>query len=92
MRGTRNDNIWIPQGDLSPKDIPYNELFAMHLENQIRKEHGFPLRDAYLSTGIDGNPSFGGPKILDGKGRSLYFDKQGNTNYKYVRAVNRFVY
>lgn len=92
LRGTYNSGIWISKQNseyLIGHDILNAEIFATHYENLIRKEHGIPLREAYL---IDSNGQFVGPSIVDRKGRSLYFNSKGVTDYKIVRSSQRYKY
>ena len=96
LRGTVNYGIWIEAGSINmspkpepPNDITYSEIFAIHYENMIRKEHKLSLRDGYLSYNEN---SYAPPYVLDNYGRSLYFNKSGSTNYKIVKPKDRFVY
>ena len=96
LRGTVNYGIWIEAGSINmspkpepPNDITNSEIFAIHYENMIRKEHKLRLRDGYLS--YDQN-SYAPPYVLDNKRRSLYFNNSGSNNYKIVKPEDRFVY
>lgn len=56
------------------------EIYATHIENMIRAEHGQPLRTHYsYAQDTDGlrYPAF---KIL-AKRKSLYFDSEGKSTY-----------
>ena len=94
LRGTINTATWIPASDhngyLIPHDITYGEVFATHYENLIRTEHGLPLRTGYLKS--QGNNMYVGPKIVDRRGQSIYFNKEGLTTYKPVNKNNRYRY
>lgn len=50
--------------------LSQSEIYATHIENNIRAEQGLPLRTHY-SQDADGVP-VSDTKILDNKGRSLY--------------------
>ena len=91
LRGTINNDVWIPKGAYGQeKDIPFNEIYSMHIENLIRKEHSIPLRNAYLSEGTTGR--FWGPPIIDNRGRSIYFDVSNHTSYSIVKPKKRYKY
>ncbi len=96
LRGTLNTDTWISAGDLYtgysvPKDIPFSEVFATHYENLIRAEHGIPLRTGYLKS-QQGTGMYCWPRIVDRKGQSLFFNKEGQTAYKIVNKNNRYRY
>ena len=89
LRGTYNNEIWISKqySDYSLRhDILKAEIFATHYENLIRREHGYPLREAYL---MDSNGQFVGPTIIDRKGRSRYYNSRGVTKYKRIIWGNK---
>lgn len=94
MRGTMNNDIWIPRGTLDDytlqKDIPFNELFSTHIENMIRAEHNYPLRSTYL-IGND-SPYTVMSRIIDSSGKSLYYNNQGKTTYNMIPPSIRFKY
>ncbi|WP_346348085.1 M91 family zinc metallopeptidase [Alistipes putredinis] len=91
ISGTLNLDTWISQETMQqfdcemPKDIPYAEIKATFIENQIRAEQNLPLRTHYLKeAGTDVS------RVVDGKGRSIYMNKDGNTSYRRVRPKNRY--
>ncbi|MBX2985977.1 MAG: hypothetical protein KF882_08435 [Bacteroidia bacterium] len=45
--GLNPDKIWYSTEGYNSETIPYSEVFAVHVENQIRLEHGYPLRTHY---------------------------------------------
>jgi hypothetical protein len=73
LRGTMNNAIWIPSSPLLglKEDIPYSEIFAMHIENQIRKEHGYSLRESYLEGNSKVYKTWS--RVVNSEGYSLYF-------------------
>ena len=92
LRGTINSDIWISKGHFDhqiPKDIKYSEIFAMHYENLIRKEQGYPLSKYYFQDEC-GRPA--GPALIDSKNRSYYFNLEGKTNYKVLKPSQRYQY
>ena len=95
IKGTYNTNTWISKEQIPGlwKDITYADVFATHWENKIRKEHGIPLRTAYV---MDASGNYTGPRIIDRKGRSLYFNQTGDTNnYKRInifKSKQRYKY
>ena len=94
LRGNRNSDLWIPKGEeggfVLSKDVMYDEIFASHIENQLRAEHGMPLRTTYLSG--ERSSYLIWSTIVDSKGRSMYFDKQGSTTYKWLPPSQRYEY
>lgn len=56
------------------KSIPYDEIYASHIENKIRKAAGIPLRDFYE------RDKFGGTRLVDIEHFSLYINKE-ESNY-----------
>jgi RHS repeat-associated protein len=65
--GTYNSNNWRP-------GIPEGEKYATHIENQIRSEHGIPLRTHY-GMYSDGRP-VQNTRIIDANGASLFYTRQ----------------
>lgn len=57
------------------------ELYATHIENQIRSENKLPLR-AYYSFDASGSGDPNTRLIRAGTQQSLYYDAAGTTNYK----------
>ena len=94
LRGTINKSVWIPQGEINgyklKKSVPNSEIFATHIENQIRREQGFPLRETYLSG--EKSPFLIWSRIIDPEGKSLYYDVSGSTTYKWIPPSQRFKY
>ena len=92
LRGTMNHQVWIQKGTYEglKQDIPFSELFSTYMENLIRKEHGLPLRTGYLFN--ETLNIYVGPSIVDSKRRSIFFNKEGQTNYKPVKKENRYQY
>jgi len=68
------DDTW--EKDSNGKVIKRSEIFATHIENQIRSQSGYPLRKYY---GISQDAETGrmkglrGTEVLDGDNNSLYF-------------------
>ena len=89
LRGTMNNAIWIPSSPLLglKEDIPYSEIFAMHIENQIRKEHGYSLRESYLEGNSKVYKTWS--RVVNSEGYSLYFNNSKNTDYKLVLPSQR---
>ena len=93
LRGTMNSEIWIPKVPTKGgiyQDIPYIELFSTHVENLIRKEHGYPLRSSYLEGDVHSYIVWS--LIIDTAGSSLYFNPQGTTSYNMLPPSNRYKY
>jgi RHS repeat-associated protein len=88
------DWVTIPteKGD---RTLSQSEIYASHIENNLRAEQGLPLRTHY-------SPETGGgvnedTRLLDSKGRSLYYpagntSPTGITYPKSVPADNRYIY
>lgn len=80
--GTINNNPWLtvtlPNG--TTKSIPKAEIYATHIENQIRSENNVPLRVSY---GINANNvADPGTRIIKtGTSQSIYYNQSGVTNY-----------
>src|SRR5690606_12538007 len=68
-------DIWVKKGIDSDKDISRTEIFASHIENQIRAQSGLPLREYYGKTTYDDGRRRGtkGTLLIDGSNNSLYF-------------------
>ena len=75
-----NNSCWYYSYDI---EIAQDEIYAIHYENLIRKEHGFPLRTRYT---IDG------PRVIDKNRRSIYFNCQMETKYTRVAKSIRYKY
>lgn len=99
------NDIWIKD---STKDLLRSELFATHIENQIRSESGLPLRRYYANT-EDTNTGTLRPLakslLIDSNGNSLYFQQTAptifntlqrgeifNNKYKHVKEGQRYNY
>ena len=81
----------MPTSDTESRNIPISEIHTTHRENQMRSEHGLPLRTHY------GKDQFGngmGPTIIrPSVGASRYYNAQGITNYRPVgRKVTPYIY
>ncbi len=77
------------------RTLSQSEIYATHIENNLRAERGMPLRTHY-SQDKDGIPT-SETRILDSKSRSLYYpagntSTGGNTYPKTVPADNRYIY
>lgn len=75
------------------RTLSQSEIYATHIENNLRAERGMPLRTYYSPTG-DGGVEFG-TRILDAKSRSLYYptgDISPHSKYKTVPANKRYIY
>jgi hypothetical protein len=66
--GTIDNSTWV---NIDGKSIPNSEKYATHVENQLRAEHGIPLRSHYVRTPIGvPNPT----KLLRGNtNQSLFY-------------------
>jgi RHS repeat-associated protein len=66
-KGTYDGSLWVGK-------VPNAEKYATHIENQLRSEHGLPLRTHYgvLDTGR-GDPRT--PLLRKGAGVSLYYKR-----------------
>ena len=92
LNGTYNGGVWISKQNalyVMDKDVTWAEIVATHFENLIRAEHGYPLRKEYLKDKLG---RYMGGKLIDNKGRSLYYNTQGKTNYSIVRSNQRYQY
>jgi hypothetical protein len=81
-QGTINMNTWqtVPTPNGGTQNIPNAEIYATHIENQLRAENGLSLRVSY---GVGANNSVDkATRILRrNTNQSLYYDNSGNTNY-----------
>ena len=91
IKGTIDESVWISTEMYSSfsKDITHAEKFAIHMENIIRAEQGYPLRKGYGYPDTEGISN-----VLDKNNRSIYFDINGNhlNNYMPVKSANRYIY
>lgn len=69
------------QGNPLPKPVPRDDIYASHMENKIRAEHGLPLRTHY-SRDAAGTPVETTRILKAGTRESLYYDSSNNTNYQ----------
>jgi RHS repeat-associated protein len=81
--GTINTKPWHTVTDASGNTVKIKnaEIYATHIENQIRSENKLPLRAYY---GVDASGS-GDPNtrlLRAGTQQSLYYNANGSTNYK----------
>jgi hypothetical protein len=91
---TINNNTWATVQDVNGNNIniPNSDIYATHVENKIRNEHGLPLRTHYSPT-----PTGSGDErtriIKRGTNESLFYNPNNQTNY--LRLPNRqpgFIY
>lgn len=83
--GTINTGTWqgsTPNGEI--KKIPKAEIYATHIENQIRAENGVPLRVSY-GKDPDNNPDLSTRIIQAGTSQSIYYQQNGTTNYNLLK-------
>ncbi|MBS4042289.1 MAG: hypothetical protein KGZ59_00535 [Chitinophagaceae bacterium] len=77
------------------RKLSQSEIYATHVENNIRAQQGIPLRTHYSQDG-DGTP-VSETRILDNKSRSLYYPAGnstpvGNSFPKHIPNDNRYIY
>lgn len=80
--GNKNSDVWrtVTDANGNTTTIPNAEIYATHVENQIRSENKLPLRAYYGVDGAGGgDPS---TRLLRGNTQSLYYSPSGTTNYK----------
>jgi hypothetical protein len=78
-KGTLDNSTWI---DIEGKKISRSEIYATHVENQIRAEHGMPLRTHYaLLGGISGINIGYEPTRLIINSNSIYYRKFNAQGY-----------
>ena len=82
-KGTVNRKTW--QSGTDPNgnsvSVPNAEIYSTHMENRLRSEHGLPLRVSY-GVGPNGSLDSSTRIIRSGTSQSIYYDQNGNTNYK----------
>jgi RHS repeat-associated protein len=88
------DWVTIPT-ESGDRKLSQSEIYATHIENNIRAQQGIPLRTHYSQYG-DGTP-VSETRLLDNKARSLYYPTgnttPGGNNYpKQVPKGNRYIY
>lgn len=68
-------DIWVEKGVDVDQNVLRTEIFASHIENQIRAQSGLPLREYYGKTTYDDGRKSGtrGTLLIDGNNNSLYF-------------------
>lgn len=84
--GTLDQSRWfsVPNANGGFTPIPKAEIYATHVENQLRAENNLPLRTSYAAD-PNGNPA--GPSILfPGTRESRFYDSNGNSN---GNSINR---
>lgn len=84
--GTLDQSRWfsVPNANGGFTPIPKAEIYATHVENQLRAENNLPLRTSYAAV-PNGNPA--GPSILfPGTRESRFYDSNGNSN---GNSINR---
>ena len=86
---TANSTTWIRGDTYGTEDIPNSEIYSTHIENKIRAENRLKLRTHYI---VDHNGRGTGPRIVDSKGRSIYYNSSNITNYKPVPKKNKLKY
>ena len=75
------------------RTLSNSEIYATHIENNLRAEQGLPLRTYYSPTADGG--AVPATRILDSKYRSLYYptgDIAPHSTYKTVPADSRYIY
>jgi RHS repeat-associated protein len=79
--------------DGNTKTLSQSEIYASHIENNLRAEQGLPLRTYYSPDAAGG--VYSPTRLLDSKARSLYYptgDISPHSNYKTVPSDNRYIY
>ena len=82
--GTMNRNTWVtyPKPGGGTGTIPNSEIYATHMENRIRSEHGVPLRVSYaMGPGGRMDPR---TRIIRAN-QSIFYNQAGVTNYSPLR-------
>ncbi|MGN6196292.1 MAG: RHS repeat-associated core domain-containing protein [Ginsengibacter sp.] len=75
------------------RTLSSSEIYATHIENNLRAEQGQPLRTYYSPTQDGGVVP--GTRLLDSKSRSLFYptgDTSPHSSYKTIPAINRYIY
>jgi hypothetical protein len=80
-KGTYDGSTWVDAISQFDKPISNAEKYATYRENQIRNEHGIPLRThysaIYVGSGVAGNANgwigTAGTSILDSNGENRFF-------------------
>jgi len=76
-------NFWEKEVNGKKYSVANTELKSTHRENQVRAEHNMNLRSEYGRT--QSGVQIPGQELINPKTReSLYFNNNGNTNYKKV--------
>ena len=72
------EDVWLAKGGLNGlgKDVSVSELYATHIENVVRGEHGFPLRSHYFI--VSGARVGSDDQIINRDGTSRFVDSNGN--------------
>jgi RHS repeat-associated protein len=95
VQGVKFGNWTTLPTESGDRTLSQSEIYATHVENNLRGERGLPLRTHYSQDG-DGNP-MSETRILDSKARSLYYNSGntspgGNSYPKTVSEANRYIY
>lgn len=71
-------DVWLAKGGLNGlgKDVSVSELYATHIENVVRGEHGFPLRSHYFI--VNGVRVGSDDQLINRDGTSRFVDSNGN--------------
>jgi len=87
FNGTLDQNTWFNVTNQSgqSQSIPYAEIYATHIENQIRSENSLPLRTHYAADAY-GNGS-GTSILFNNSNQSRFYDSRGivNPNYRPIK-------
>jgi hypothetical protein len=85
-KGTINRGTWQTGTDPNGNSysIPNAEIYSTHMENRIRAEHGLPLRVSY-GVGLNGSIDWSTRIIRSGTSQSLFYDQNGNTNFRTLK-------
>lgn len=95
-QGTVNRHTWrtVNTSEGGWIHVPYAELFATNIENQVRAENHLPLRVSYAGAiagpeGIQTRADGGSLLIRPGTRESLYFAADGSTTYHQLKRSQR---
>jgi RHS repeat-associated protein len=85
-RGTINNNLWrtVTLRNGQTQNIPNAEIYATHIENQIRSENNVPLRVSYgINAAGCADPI---TRIIKaGTSQSIFYNQNGQTNYSQLK-------
>jgi hypothetical protein len=81
-KGTMNNSTWYSTPDANgiENSVSKSEIYATHRENQLRTEHGIPLRTHY-SPDDEGGKYEPSRIVQRGTAKSIFYDSNGATNY-----------